>query len=57
MPDWSPVGKYGGYGAPGFDRHEPAAAFASSSERRIMPVTNVQRFRDFWGIGCDCFAF
>jgi len=57
MPDWSPVGKYGGYGAPRSERHEPAATFASSSERRIMPATNVQRFQDFWGLGCDCFAF
>jgi predicted amidohydrolase YtcJ len=57
MPDWSPVGKYGGYGAPGFRPREPAGAFISSSnEQRILPATNAHRFRDFWGIGCDCFA-
>jgi predicted amidohydrolase YtcJ len=56
MPDWSP-GKYGGYPAPGFRPHEPAGAFISSSnEQRILRATNAHRFRDFWGIGCDCFA-
>ncbi len=52
-PDWSPVGRYGGY-------HDSTSAAATAhmmaarrSHRRVRPQTQAQP----WGIGCDCFAF
>jgi predicted amidohydrolase YtcJ len=52
-PDWSPVGRYGGY-------HRGTAASAQihkegtgHSHRQVW----LPKESRFWGIGCDCFAF
>ena len=52
-PDWSPVGRYGGY-------HHGAAASAAihkgcacHAHRQVW----LPKESRFWGIGCDCFAF
>ncbi|GFO70369.1 amidohydrolase [Geomonas limicola] len=50
-PNWSPVGRYGGYhytAAGGHARQACGCAAVSRAERRHFPL---------WGIGCDCFAF
>ncbi len=59
-PDWSPVAKFGGYGAPGFTKAERSISFAP----HIAPVMNrsgstaqAGPLRQLWGSGCDCFAF
>jgi predicted amidohydrolase YtcJ len=51
LPDWSPVKRFGGYGAPLWDG-------------RTTPLTTGARFSQtpphaagLWGSGCDCFAF
>ncbi|BDV42226.1 amidohydrolase [Geotalea uraniireducens] len=52
-PDWSPVGRYGGY-------HRGAAAAGVMHKECAchghQRVWSPQESR-FWGIGCDCFAF
>lgn len=58
MPDWSPVAKFGGYGAPYYERlaasqiarHAPTCGVLHST-RRHTGLTQL------WGSGCDCFAF
>jgi predicted amidohydrolase YtcJ len=57
-PDWSPVARFGGYGAPGFTRSERAISFSP----HISPSMNrsgmsAQPLSELWGSGCDCFAF
>jgi predicted amidohydrolase YtcJ len=60
LPDWSPVSRFGGYGAPGFyARH---AATPLEPLRRAtcghLPRRNPTNLRaSLWGSGCDCFAF
>ncbi len=57
MPDWSPVAKFGGYGAPYYQRlaasvphvHTPACGTLQSAKRGGLT--------QLWGSGCDCFAF
>jgi len=59
-PDWSPVAKFGGYGAPGFIRSERSVSFAPWAAPRLMKRSVVQRptpLSQLWGSGCDCFAF
>ncbi len=53
-PGWSPVLKYGGYGAPGYaPRTEPGAGAAGPGG-----VRHGHRGRHLWGAaGCACFAF
>lgn len=64
MPDWSPVIKYGGYGAPAY---HAAAANHVHAHSHHHACGEPQRPRgldaflnpagDFFGLGCDCFAF
>ncbi len=59
-PDWSPVAKFGGYGAPGFTRSERSISFAphlTPDMKRSGPGQSVQPLAQLWGSGCDCFAF
>lgn len=48
LPEWSPVAKFGGYGAPLWDGRG-----AESLSRRQAP----RALGQLWGSGCDCFAF
>ena len=61
MPDWSPVAKFGGYGAPGFIRSERTVSFAPWAAPRTMqrsgPAPGPKPLGQLWGSGCDCFAF
>lgn len=58
MPDWSPVAKFGGYGAPYYQKlatssghvHTPACG----SFQKTRGTTGLS---ELWGSGCDCFAF
>jgi predicted amidohydrolase YtcJ len=52
-PDWSPVGRYGGY------HHSTAASSASRTCCSCQTHKQVWLPKEsrFWGIGCDCFAF
>lgn len=60
-PDWSPVAKFGGYGAPGFIRSERSLSFAPWAAPRLMhrsgPTQPLAPLGQLWGSGCDCFAF
>lgn len=60
-PDWSPVAKFGGYGAPGFIRSERAISFAPWAAPKVMrrsgPMVGSGVLQQLWGSGCDCFAF
>jgi len=54
-PAWSPVLKYGGYGAPGYAH---AAHALSQTCACRGPALTVAAAAPLWGaIGCDCFAF
>jgi len=72
MPDWSPVAKFGGYGAPGYYAHygpTPAGqehvlnvccgSHAKSPARLFDRAsrTHFPNLGQLWGSGCDCFAF
>jgi len=59
MPDWSPVGRFGGYDAWG-DRERSTAKAATprvpSACRRVR-AGDVRDFTSFWGaLGCACWA-
>ena len=58
MPDWSPVAKFGGYGAPYYQR---LAAPRIPTHHATCGVTHSRHshagLAQFWGSGCDCFAF
>jgi predicted amidohydrolase YtcJ len=58
MPDWSPVAKFGGYGAPHFQRR---AAPRIHAHHATCGVTHSRHshagLAQLWGSGCDCFAF
>jgi predicted amidohydrolase YtcJ len=60
MPDWSPVAKFGGYGAPGFTRSERSVSFAPGVSPRMQrsgPPAGPTVLGQLWGSGCDCSAF
>lgn len=73
LPEWSPVMVFGGYGAPLDMRKAARAgvpvAHEHSHECRehgcahalqqlfSAAETARNRYADFWGLGCDCFAF
>lgn len=70
MPDWSPVARFGGYGAPGYYAHRqstPASAHLHTPAcgGQCFPRSGVLRrssrglstLGELWGAGCDCFAF
>ncbi|WP_035603585.1 amidohydrolase [Haloferula sp. BvORR071] len=48
LPDWSPVKRFGGYGAPLWDGRTPPLTSKSSPAYSTAGL---------WGSGCDCFAF
>ena len=50
LPEWSPVKVFGGYGAP-LDIHKAVRAGVPVTERAHTV------HHEFWGLGCDCFAF
>ena len=51
LPDWSPVRRFGGYGAPLWNGFSTAP---SSNKKSYTPPPESH---PFWGAGCDCFAF
>ena len=72
LPEWSPVKVFGGYGAPldvrkaaraGVPVHQHAAAChhhgcAHSGHQLLAGIQAAgNRYADFFGLGCDCFAF
>jgi predicted amidohydrolase YtcJ len=59
-PDWSPVAKFGGYGAPGLASARSisfAPGIAPLVSRRSSPALPPANLSQLWGSGCDCFAF
>ena len=58
MPDWSPVAKFGGYGAPYFQRLATPHAHVHHATCGVLHSTRAARgLSQLWGSGCDCFAF
>ena len=67
MPDWSPVARFGGYGAPGYVRCEqdhihtsccsPIHLHSHSSAHHHQQSSALTGWSQLWGSGCDCFAF
>ena len=57
LPDWSPVARFGGYGAPEWDRS--AHICTSDCCNHEAPATGKPWAGDLglWGSGCGCFAF
>lgn len=56
MPDWSPVAKFGGYGAPYFQRTtEPHIHTAACGVLHLGHAS--PGLSQLWGSGCECFAF
>jgi hypothetical protein len=61
-PDWAPIAKFGGYGAPGYYAEHAAATLGrsprhSSSCGIVHHSPREPDTRGLWGSGCDCFAF
>jgi predicted amidohydrolase YtcJ len=66
LPEWSPIKVYGGYGAP-LDLHKAAHAGVPVLPHQHTAECHAHgclhaphaapRYGDFWGLGCDCFAF
>lgn len=71
LPEWSPIKVYGGYGAP-LDVRKAARAGVPVAQHSPHCQSHgchhtghhstgthgdVPRFGEFWGLGCDCFAF
>jgi len=72
LPEWSPIKVYGGYGAP-LDVRKAARAgvpvarhsagcishgcLHTSRQVRAGKKGAAPRYGEFWGFGCDCFAF
>ena len=66
LPEWSPIKVYGGYGAPldigqsaraGIPVHssDPDGCFNAAHQHHKKAEGTC--YSDFWGFGCDCFAF
>ncbi|HSJ02273.1 MAG TPA: amidohydrolase [Verrucomicrobium sp.] len=67
LPEWSPIGVFGGYGAPldvkkaaragvPLPLEHPARAGRARTPLRVAESSG-NPFGSFWGSGCDCFAF
>lgn len=61
LPEWSPVGKFGGYGAP-LDvkkaaRYGVPLPVPGKPNQPIATPGSQSIAGGFWGSGCDCFAF
>ena len=52
-PDWSPVGRYGGYHHASAGAAVPHPGCACHTHRQVWSPKESR----LWGIGCDCFAF
>jgi predicted amidohydrolase YtcJ len=58
MPEWSPVSKFGGYGAPLYQRTaQPQSHVHTAACGIIHNVRPARGLSQLWGSGCDCFAF
>ena len=73
LPEWSPVKVFGGYGAPldvrksaragvPMQEHQHSAechhGCAHSAHKLLAGIEAARnRYSDFFGLGCDCFAF
>jgi len=64
LPEWSPIGKFGGYGAPLDARKAARAGVPLEHQRstqchqhRNAPAHALSRYAGFWGLGCECFSF
>jgi len=75
LPAWSPIGLFGGYGAP-LDIRKAVRAGVPIAEKHVhgadcrahgcahaalQLIAGAEaagsRYSDFWGSGCECFAF
>lgn len=64
LPEWSPIKAYGGYGAP-LDVNRAYQHSAGchtdgcnhAAHQLGVGMRQAIRYSDFWGLGCDCFAF
>jgi predicted amidohydrolase YtcJ len=58
MPEWSPVSKFGGYGAPLYQYTAQPQSHVHTAACGILhkprPASGMSQL---WGSGCDCFAF
>ena len=58
MPDWSPVAKFGGYGAPYYQKLAvPQRHVHTSSCGGLQKPRGSTGLSELWDSGCDCFAF
>jgi predicted amidohydrolase YtcJ len=62
LPEWSPVARYGGYGAPlvqhAAAKHIRTLSCGHHAQSKVAPVPHGHNpLTVFWGLGCDCFAF
>ncbi len=58
MPDWSPVAKFGGYGAPYYQRLAASVPHVHSATCGVLHKPRATGgLSQLWGSGCDCFAF
>jgi predicted amidohydrolase YtcJ len=58
MPDWSPVAKFGGYGAPYYNRlTEPVRHVHTATCGVLHKPGRAGGLAQLWDSGCDCFAF
>lgn len=59
MPDWSPIAKFGGYGAPYYQRTAVGsdAGVHAAACGVLHQTRGVTGLSQLWGSGCDCFAF
>ncbi|MDR2462919.1 MAG: amidohydrolase [Verrucomicrobiales bacterium] len=71
LPEWSPVKIFGGYGAPLDTRKAARAGVPVAHEHtcechthgcqhawhQLLGGAAASRYADFWGSGCECFAF
>jgi predicted amidohydrolase YtcJ len=58
MPDWSPVARFGGYGAPLYYRtaRSPRSTGSHVCSSSALPFDG-PGLSQLWASGCDCFAF
>jgi predicted amidohydrolase YtcJ len=62
LPEWSPVAKFGGYGAPGFDHGAPGHVCSAATCDLHLPhkracAKATAGDHGLWASGCGCFAF
>jgi hypothetical protein len=56
-PDWSPVGRFGGYARAAASASAQNAAAAISYASRAKGRPSPRRAPHAWGFACGCFAF